>query len=69
MSARTFPPEDYAYPDGRNRRIAELEAALLELNDENAKLAAALLEEKRQRFVDRAEALLDTLDVLAGVGT
>lgn len=25
MSAREFPPEDYAYPDARNRRIRELE--------------------------------------------
>lgn len=25
MSAREFPPEDYAYPDARNRKIRELE--------------------------------------------
>ncbi len=30
-SGRTFPPEDYAYPDNRNRRIAELEARVREL--------------------------------------
>jgi hypothetical protein len=62
---RPLPAWFYAVPDARNVRIAELEAALLETNDVAARLSAALLEEKKQRFVDRAESLLDVLDVLA----
>lgn len=65
MTARSFPRWMYSYPDDRNVRIAELEAALLDLNDENARLAEALLEEKKLRFVDRAESLMDLLDVPA----
>jgi hypothetical protein len=59
----------YSVPDARTKYIAELETALLESNDTAARLAEALLEEKKLRFVDRAEALMDTLDLLAGVGT
>ncbi|MDD5302438.1 MAG: hypothetical protein PHS14_04945 [Elusimicrobia bacterium] len=53
MSARPFPPEDYAYPDGRNRRIRELEVALLETNDANAKFreCAELLADVVERDV------------------
>ena len=32
-TTRNFPPEDYAFPDARNVRIAELGKALLEMND------------------------------------
>jgi hypothetical protein len=76
MSKREFPEWYYAVPDSRSARILELEAALLlteaallESNDTAARLAEALLEEKKLRFVDRAEALMDTLDILAGVGS
>jgi predicted flap endonuclease-1-like 5' DNA nuclease len=68
MSKREFPEWYYAVPDSRSAHIAELEAALLDSNDTAARLAEALLEEKKLRFVDRAEALMDTLDLLAGVG-
>jgi hypothetical protein len=44
MSTRPFPASDYAYPDSRNVRIAQLEAALLELNDENARLRQEVME-------------------------
>lgn len=69
MTAREHPEWMYSVPDARTAHIRELEAALLDSNDGAARLAEALLEEKKLRFVDRAEALMDTLDILAGVGT
>jgi len=66
MTIRPFPAHMYRVADPGDTRIAELEAVILELNDENAKLAAALLEEKKLRVTDRAEGLLDLLDTLAG---
>jgi len=42
---RPFPPEDYAYPDARNKRIKELEAALLESNNTAATIRAQLCDE------------------------
>ena len=68
MTAREHPEWMYSVPDARTAHIAELETALLTSNDEAAQLAAALLEEKKQRVVDRAEALMDTLGLLVGVG-
>src|ERR1035437_517029 len=69
MTAREHPEWMYSVPDARTAHIGELETALLTSNDKAAQLAAALLEEKKQLGVDRAEALMDTLDILAGVGT
>jgi hypothetical protein len=40
VSAREFPAWMYAFPDGRNQHIQELEAALLESNNIAARYAA-----------------------------